>query len=39
VVSASAKNIYGKSGEYTIAVRVVDLFENDASATVKVKLK
>lgn len=37
-VSNVANNIYEKPGEYTIAVRVVDIFGNDASATIKTKL-
>jgi DNA modification methylase len=38
MVSAEAKNIYEKPGKYTIAVRVVDIFGNDASATMKLEL-
>ena len=37
-VSKEAANIYEKPGDYTIAVRVVDIFGNDASATVRLKI-
>ena len=39
MVNDIATNIYIKPGEYTIAVRVVDIFGNDASATTKVNIK
>ncbi len=39
VVSTQTSHIYEKSGRYTIAVRVVDIFGNDATGTLKVTIK
>jgi len=37
-VSSEANNIYEKPGKYVVAVRVVDIFGNDASATVNCEI-
>ena len=38
VVTTKKEHAYEKSGKHTIAVRVVDIFGNDATATMEVKL-
>ena len=38
IVTTEKEHIYEKSGKHTIAVRVVDIFGNDATATIDVKI-
>ncbi|OGZ99006.1 MAG: hypothetical protein A3C07_02350 [Candidatus Sungbacteria bacterium RIFCSPHIGHO2_02_FULL_47_11] len=38
IVTTEKEHIYEKTGKHTIAVRVVDIFGNDATATMEVKL-
>ena len=38
IVTTEKDHIYEKAGKHTIAVRVVDIFGNDATATIEVKL-
>jgi hypothetical protein len=38
VVSAKASHTYEAPGSYTIAIRVVDIFGNDAAGTAEVKI-
>ena len=37
VVATEKEHSYEKSGKHTIAVRVVDIFGNDATATIDIK--
>jgi PKD repeat protein len=39
VVNTKTSHTYEKPGKYTIAIRVVDIFGNDATGTLKVTIK
>ncbi len=39
VVGTEARHTYEEPGTYTVAVRVVDIFGNDATGTVEVTIK